>query len=97
MARSFSDIIIHPLITEKSTALSQFDKYTFLVPKDATKDLIREAFSQVFPDRKILSIKTLKLKDREKRTKFGRKFPIDGKKAIISISGPKIDCFPSVS
>lgn len=89
--------ILKPVITEKSTALSKQNKYTFKVVKDASKDLIRKSFLEVFPDRKIKSIKTLKLKGHSKRTKSGIKFPIDGKKVIITIDGPKIEYFPDVS
>ena len=89
--------IVEPIITEKSTALSKQNKYTFKVVKDATKDLIRQSFLKVFPDRKIKSIKTLKIKGHSKRTKSGIKFPVDGKKVIITIDGPRIEYFPDVS
>ena len=89
--------IVEPIITEKSTALSKQNKYTFKVVKDATKDLIRQSFLKVFPDRKIKSIKTLKIKGHSKRTKSGIKFPVDGKKVIITIDGPRIEYFPDVN
>ena len=95
MSRNLTSIL-EPIITEKSTALSQQNKYTFKVLKDATKDLIRKSFLEFFPDRKIKSIKTLKIKGHSKRTKSGIKFPIDGKKVIITIDGPKIEYFPDV-
>ena len=88
--------ILEPVITEKSTALTQQNKYTFKVVKNASKDLIRKSFHEIFPDRKIKSIKTLKLKGHSKRTKSGIKFPIDGKKVIITIDGPKIEYFPDL-
>ena len=88
--------ILEPIITEKSTALSKQNKYTFKVMKDSTKDLIRQSFLEIFPDRKIKSIKILKIKGHSKRTKSGIKFPIDGKKVIITIDGPKIEYFPDV-
>jgi len=88
--------ILEPIITEKSTALSKQNKYTFKVTKDATKNLIRKSFLEVFPDRKVKSIKTLKIKGHSKRTKSGIKFPLDGKKVIITIDGPKIEYFPDI-
>ena len=88
--------ILEPVITEKSTALSGQNKYTFKVIKSATKDLIRKSFHEIFPDRKIKSIKTLKLKGHAKRTKSGIKHPVDGKKVIITIDGPKIEYFPDL-
>ncbi len=95
MSRNLTSIL-EPIITEKSTALSNQSKYTFKVVKDATKDLIRKSFLEVFPGRKIKSIKTLKIKGHSKRTKSGIKFPIDGKKVIITIDGPKIEYFPDI-
>ena len=88
--------ILEPIITEKSTALSKQNKYTFKVEKDATKDLIRKSFLEVFPDRKVKSIKTLKVKGHSKRTKSGIKFPVDGKKVIITTIGPRIEYFPDL-
>ena len=88
--------ILEPIITEKSTALSKQNKYTFKVVKNASKDLIRKSFIEVFPDRKIKSIKTLKLKGHAKRTKSGIKLPVDGKKVVITIDGPRIEYFPDI-
>ena len=96
MSRNLTSIL-EPVITEKSTALSKYNKYTFKVVKDATKDLIRKSFLEVFPDRKVKSIKTLKIKGHSKRTKSGIKFPVDGKKVIITIDGPRIEYFPDVN
>ena len=95
MSRNLTSIL-KPIMTEKSTALSQQNKYTFKVTKGATKDLIRKLFVEVFPGRKIKSIKTLQIKGHSKRTKSGIKFPVDGKKVIITIDGPKIEYFPDV-
>ena len=96
MTKEFSTIL-EPIITEKSTALSQQNKYTFKVLKGASKNEIRRDFALIFPDRKIKSIQVLKQKGHAKRTKSGIKFPIDNKKAVITIDGPKIDFFPEVS
>ncbi|OGI20063.1 MAG: 50S ribosomal protein L23 [Candidatus Melainabacteria bacterium RIFCSPHIGHO2_02_FULL_34_12] len=97
MAKNISDIIIKPLITEKSTALSQFNKYTFEVAKDASKSAIKNAFEVIFPDRKIKGIQTIKIKGHRRRTKAGYKLPIDSKKAVLTIEGPRIEYFPEVS
>ena len=96
MKRAFSHIL-EPIITEKSTALSKQNQYTFQISKSTTKHMIREEFSKIFPDRKIKSIKVLKLKGHTRRTKKGIKFPIDNKKAIIKVDGPKIEYFPDVT
>ena len=89
--------ILEPIITEKSTALSKQNKYTFKVIREASKNEIKRDFTLVFPGRKIKSIQVLKQKGHAKRTKSGIKFPIDSKKAIITIDGPRIEFFPEVS
>ena len=42
------DILIRPIVTEKSTALMEQGKYTFRVPLAATKIQIRQAVEQIF-------------------------------------------------
>lgn len=97
MAKDLSHVLIEPIITEKSTALSQHGKYTFKVLKDATKFQIKEAFTKVFPKLKVLDIQTLKIKGHSKRTKKGYKLAIDSKKAIITVEGGTIEYFPQAS
>ncbi len=97
MSNKASDILLEPVITEKSTALSQHEKYTFKVANCATKSTIKKAFEEVFPSNKVLSIQTVKVKGHLKRTRFGSTLPKDGKKAVITASGPKIEYFPEIS
>ena len=97
MGNQSSDILLEPIITEKSTALSQFNKYTFKVAKDATKTSIRNAFQEIFPGRKVESIQTLKITGHKRRTKSGFTRPKDSKKAVVTASGPKIEYYPEVS
>ena len=97
MTKNVQDVILEPVITEKSTALSQFNKYTFQVGVNASKPAIKHAFEQAFPERKVKSIQTLKIMGHKRRTKLGFKLPRDFKKAILTVEGPKIDFFPEVS
>ena len=97
MTRNLSHILLEPVITEKSSTLSGFNKYTFKVSKDATKAGIKKAFEEVFPGRKVLAIQTLKMVGHKRRTKSGFKPPLDSKKAVITASGAKIEYFPEVS
>ena len=97
MGRNLSNILLKPVITEKSTHLAKLKKYTFKVSKDATKHSIKNAFEQIFPGRKVLDINSLVIKGHTKRTKTGIKFPRDFRKAVISIDGPAIEYFPDVS
>lgn len=95
--KSLPDVILRPIITEKSSTLSRSNKYTFEVSKNATKWMIRRAFEKIFHDRSILSIQTLKIKGHRRRTKSGYTQPIDKKKAIVTASGARIEYFPEVN
>ena len=97
MSGNLSQALLKPIITEKSSALSQQNKYTFKVTKCTSKSAIKKAFEEIFPDRKVISVQTLCLKGHRKRTKSGYRLPRDGKKAIVTASGSKIEYFPDVS
>ena len=97
MQNNLAEIILEPVITEKSTALSQFNKYTFKVVNSADKITIKKAFEKVFPNRKVKSVQISKIFSHKRRTKGGYVKNPSCKKAIITIDGPKIDYFPEVS
>lgn len=95
--RKHYNIIIEPIITEKSnTQKEEAQQVTFKVPLWATKIQIREAVEKVF-EKKVLDVKTIKVKGKVKR--LGRhtgKRP-DWKKAIIKLKpGERIDFFEGV-
>jgi large subunit ribosomal protein L23 len=95
--RKYYNIIIEPIITEKSnTQKEEAQQVTFKVPLWATKIQIREAVEKVF-EKKVLDVKTMKVKGKVKR--LGRhtgKRP-DWKKAIIKLKpGERIDFFEGV-
>ncbi len=78
------DIIIAPVITEKSNDELQAGKYTFKVNKKATKIDIRNAVEKLF-EVKVLNVNTISVKGKEKRMgKTSGKTP-DWKKAIVTI------------
>ena len=78
------DIIIAPVITEKSNDELQAGKYTFKVNKKATKIGIRNAVEKLF-EVKVLNVNTISVKGKEKRMgKTSGKTP-DWKKAIVTI------------
>lgn len=94
MGIDLTEIILEPVITEKSTALAAHNKYTFKVVNSASKLQIKESFEKIFPKRKVLSVQTLKLYGHKKRTKSGFKFPRDWKKAVLTVEGDRIEYFP---
>lgn len=87
------DIIIRPLITEKSTTLMAEGKYVFEVAKDANKIEIAKAISQIF-NVKVASVNTVNVEGKVKR--MGRSIGkrSDYKKAIVKLAaGETIEFF----
>jgi large subunit ribosomal protein L23 len=85
------DTIIAPVITEKSTVLSDQNKVVFKVPLTATKDEVKAAVETLFKV-KVLSVNTIRVKG---KTKVFRGVPgrrSDVKKAIVTLAaGHSID------
>lgn len=90
------DVLIRPLITEKTNDLMQENKYTFIVPLKANKVEIRQAVEQIFKV-KVLDVNTIRVMGKIKR--MGRtagKRP-DYKKAIVKLGeGQRIEFFEGV-
>ena len=85
------DIILAPLVTEKSTMGSENNQITFRVPLSATKPQIKAAIEQLFKV-KVNAVNTLRQKGKVKRFrgKLGKR--PDYKKAIVSLAdGEMID------
>ncbi len=79
--------IRYPLITEKSTILREDkNKYTFRVDKRANKIEIKKAIEVIFPDVTVLSVNTINVRGKPKRSRInqrGRRS--DWKKAIVTL------------
>ena len=78
------DIIIAPVITEKSNDGLQAGKYTFKVNKKATKIDIKNAVEKLF-EVKVLKVNTMTVKGKEKRVGRNVGKTSDWKKAIVTI------------
>jgi large subunit ribosomal protein L23 len=91
------DIIIRPIITEKSNSLMEHNKYTFEVHRAANKIQIRQAVEQVFKV-KVMSVHTINVPPKPKRrgALVGR--TRTWKKAIVALSeGQRIEFFEGAS
>jgi large subunit ribosomal protein L23 len=87
------DILVAPVISEKSYGLLDENKYTFEVRTDANKTQIREAVKAVFGV-DVTGVNTLNRQGKRKRTRFGYGKRKDTKRAIVSIAeGQRIDIF----
>ena len=87
------DILLSPVISEKSYGLLDENKYTFLVRPDANKTQIKIAVEQVFSV-KVLDVNTLNRQGKRKRTRSGFGRRKDTKRAIVSLApGDRIEIF----
>lgn len=78
------EIIIKPIITERSSEGLQEGKYTFQVNKNATKVEIAKAVEKLF-NVKVLKVNTVSVKGKEKRVGAHKGMTSDWKKAIVTI------------
>jgi large subunit ribosomal protein L23 len=87
------DVLLGPVISEKSYGLLDEAKYTFLVRPDANKTQIRIAVEQVFNVR-VLSVNTLNRRGKRKRTRGGFGTRKATKRAVVALQpGERIDLF----
>jgi large subunit ribosomal protein L23 len=91
------DIIIRPVVSEKSYGLLDAGVYTFVVAPDANKLQIREAVESIFNVR-VTNVNTLNRKGKRKRNRrtftFGKRS--DTKRAIVTLAeGDRIELFES--
>ena len=89
------DIIIAPVISEKSYGLIDENRYTFLVHPDSNKTEIKQAIEKIFKVR-VVSVNTINRKGKQVRTRFGFGRRNNSKRAIVSLAaGDRIDLFGS--
>ncbi|HHT46936.1 MAG TPA: 50S ribosomal protein L23 [Firmicutes bacterium] len=79
------DIILKPLITEKSTAQAEEKKYSFVVDKRANKIQIKNAVEEIF-DVKVRAVNTLSVKGKPRRVGVHRGYRPGWKKAIVTLT-----------
>jgi large subunit ribosomal protein L23 len=79
-----SQVIIRPVVSEKSYVLATADKYTFRVHPDAHKTQIRQAIEQLF-DVGVVDVKTMSVKSKPKRRGYTNGRTRQWKKAIVQV------------
>ncbi|WP_332666790.1 50S ribosomal protein L23 [Aeromicrobium sp.] len=91
------DILIAPVVSEKSYGLLDDNKYTFVVHPDANKTEIKIAVETIFGV-KVTAVNTLNRKGKTRRTRSGLGKRKDTKRAIVSVAaGQSIDIFAGPS
>lgn len=89
------DVIIRPIVSEKSYTLIDQGKYTFEVHPDSNKTEIKLAIEKIF-DVKVASVNTLHRQGKSRRTRFGMGRRKSTKRAIVTLSQGSIDIFTAV-
>nr|WP_076389016.1 50S ribosomal protein L23 [Vaginimicrobium propionicum] len=87
------DILIAPVVSEKSYALIDENKYTFIVDPRANKTQIKIAVEKIFGV-KVTSVNTMNRQGKTRRTRTGIGRTANTKRAIVSVAeGQRIDIF----
>jgi large subunit ribosomal protein L23 len=86
------DILIAPVVSEKSYGLLDEGKYTFIVDPRANKTEIKIAIEQIFSV-KVANVNTINRKGKARRTRFGIGRRKDTKRAIVTLREGTIDIF----
>ena len=89
------DIILKPVVSEKSYGLIDEGKYTFLVDPRSTKPEIKLAIDSI-SGAKVASLNTLTRIGKARRTRFGTGKRKDTKRAIVTLKSGTIDIFTAV-
>lgn len=85
------DVVRSPIITEKSTGLSELNKAVFKVARDASKEEIKSAVEALFKV-KVVKVNTLNRKGKTKNFRGRPGFQSDFKKAVVTLeAGQSID------
>jgi len=89
----YNDVIIKPVVTEKTTELMELNKYVFTVSRDANKIQIRQAIKAIYGV-KPSAVNVLNVRGKEKRLRYKAGKKSAWKKAIVTLQpGEKIDVF----
>jgi large subunit ribosomal protein L23 len=91
--KSARDVIIRPVVSEKSYAGIERNAYTFLVAGDANKTEIKEAVQQIW-NVHVVEVNTMNRKGKLKRTRLGQGKRPDQKRAVVRLAaGDTIEIF----
>jgi large subunit ribosomal protein L23 len=87
------DVILRPVVSEKSYAGLEQNRYTFIVSPDANKTEIREAVQTIWNVR-VLKVSTLNRRGKTKRFRWTRGRRPDEKRAVVTLApGDSIEIF----
>ena len=87
----YYDVILSPVITEKSMNAMADKKYTFYVHTDATKTQVKEAVEKMFEGTKVAKVNTMNLNGKKKRRGMVYGRTAAKKKAIVQLTQDSAD------
>jgi large subunit ribosomal protein L23 len=84
----YYDVILKPVVTEKSMAAMAEKKYTFLVAPEANKTQVKEAVEKMFEGTKVSKVNVMNIDGKNKRRSMGQRFGKTSKtkKAIVTLT-----------
>ena len=96
-ARNLHDVLLRPVISEKSTLEAERNNYTFAVARDANKFMVKSAVEAEFKV-KVLDVRVVSVRPKQKRRGRRTMGMVPGwKKAIVTVApGDKIEFFEAV-
>ena len=87
----YYDVILSPVITEKSMNAMGDKKYTFYVHTDATKTQVKEAVEKMFEGTKVAKVNTMNLEGKNRRRGMTIGKTAKKKKAIVQLTEDSAD------
>ncbi|MCI8991785.1 MAG: 50S ribosomal protein L23 [Eubacterium sp.] len=82
----YYDVILKPVVTEKSMGLMGEKKYTFYVHPEANKAMIKEAVERMFEGTKVEKVNTMNIPGKKKRRGMKIGYTAKRKKAIVKLT-----------
>ena len=87
----YYDVILKPVVTEKSMAAMAEKKYTFLVRPEATKSQVKEAVEKMFEGTKVKKVNTMNIDGKRRRRGNKVGYTAKQKKAIVQLTEDSAD------
>ena len=87
----YYDVILKPVVTEKSMSAMAEKKYTFFVHPEANKTMIKEAVEKMFEGTKVKSVNTMNMDGKKKRRGMKVGKTAKTKKAIVQLTADSAD------
>lgn len=89
----YNDIIIKPVLSEKSTELAEQHKYVFRVATKANKTMVKKAIKEIF-NVNAEKVNIIRMRGKRKRVRYSYGYTAAWKKAIVTLKqGEKLDLF----